>query len=292
MDVSGVEKAAGIESPGLFDGRRPSARSAILNEEGGRIGPELTKAGTRLTKAGVEAALSGSKLMPAFRFSANDRRRIVGELLGGAGRDRFRRADGARGSRLIHDLGCRACHAYPGAGAERPAGPELTRAGERFRREFLDAYLAKPTSRRPTGSLRMPDFRLTPLERDRLVSFVMARRAVPRAMPPGLPPVKPLRDEAVEEGRKLFALLKCGDCHGLSGVPAKKREAVGPDLDDVASRLTPEGLVRWLLEPEVYAPGTKMPRFFELDLEPLTDDSYEQLGWVVSYLLTLGPADL
>ena len=59
-------------------------------------------------------------------------------------------------------------------------------------------------------------------------------------------------------GRKLFEDLDCQSCHALEG----EGEELGPHLDAVARRLTPDYMFAILLDPEGVVPGTSMTDFY------------------------------
>jgi cytochrome c oxidase subunit 2 len=90
---------------------------------------------------------------------------------------------------------------------------------------------------------------------------------------------------AAERGAKLFQQLTCANCHAIRGLPGDAR--AGPDLSHLASRKTlaagvventPEGLTRWLRNPQKVKPGNLMPNM------QLTDTQTEDL---VRYFQTL-----
>ncbi len=67
-------------------------------------------------------------------------------------------------------------------------------------------------------------------------------------------------------GQRIFERTACVNCHAVAGTPANGR--FGPDLthlvsrDTIASgavRNTPENLRRWIQDPDVFKPGSKMP---------------------------------
>jgi cytochrome c oxidase subunit 2 len=71
---------------------------------------------------------------------------------------------------------------------------------------------------------------------------------------------------SVSEGQRIFEGLSCVNCHTVAGTTAKGR--YGPDLTHLISRdtiasgaapNTPENLRRWLRDPSVIKPGSKMP---------------------------------
>jgi cytochrome c oxidase subunit II len=83
-----------------------------------------------------------------------------------------------------------------------------------------------------------------------------------------------------------FKRAGCGGCHTIRGV--SELASVGPDLTHFASRLTiaagtlantPENLKGWLLAPERFKPGTRMPSY-----AVLSDAEIEEL---VAFLMEL-----
>ena len=90
---------------------------------------------------------------------------------------------------------------------------------------------------------------------------------------------------SAERGARLFQQLTCVNCHAIRGLPGNA--VAGPNLSHLASRKTlgagvventPEGLTRWLKNPQHVKPGNLMPNMF------LTEAQTEDL---VSYLQTL-----
>lgn len=69
-----------------------------------------------------------------------------------------------------------------------------------------------------------------------------------------------------DRGRLLLRQFACGSCHAIPGV-AGAQGKVGPPLEGIASRVylggvlpnTPENMVRFIREPQAYAPRTAMP---------------------------------
>ncbi|MDB6019108.1 MAG: cytochrome c oxidase, subunit [Pedosphaera sp.] len=92
---------------------------------------------------------------------------------------------------------------------------------------------------------------------------------------------------SAERGARLFQQMTCVNCHAIRGLPGNADARAGPDLSHLASRKTlaagvientPEGLTRWLKNPQHVKPGNLMPNMF------LTDAQTEDL---VSYLQSL-----
>jgi len=83
----------------------------------------------------------------------------------------------------------------------------------------------------------------------------------------------------VSDGQRIFEGLSCVNCHNVTGTSAKGR--FGPDLTHLMSRETigsggalntPENLRRWIQDPGVIKPGSKMPAMglSEPELDALT----------------------
>jgi cytochrome c oxidase subunit 2 len=67
-------------------------------------------------------------------------------------------------------------------------------------------------------------------------------------------------------GEKVFLSLACSGCHAIRGTPA--RGLVGPDLTHLMSRTTLaagtisntlDNLGNWIIDPQHFKPGNKMP---------------------------------
>jgi len=84
-------------------------------------------------------------------------------------------------------------------------------------------------------------------------------------------------------GAMLFQKMTCVNCHGIRGLPGNSK--VGPDLSHLAGRKTlgagaientPEGLVRWLKNPQAVKPGNLMPNMFLSDAQTADLANYFQ----------------
>ncbi len=69
----------------------------------------------------------------------------------------------------------------------------------------------------------------------------------------------------LNQGRDLAQKFGCFGCHLVQGF--EDRWKIGPDLSNVRSKLDREWIVRWLQNPKVFRPSTKMPRIFHLENE-------------------------
>jgi cytochrome c oxidase subunit 2 len=95
----------------------------------------------------------------------------------------------------------------------------------------------------------------------------------------------PQLSDSAAQGRRVFESTACVNCHTVSGTNA--RGTFGPDLTHLMSRetiaagaalLTPKNLHDWILNPDTFKPGSKMPA---MQLRP------DELDAVIAYLLTL-----
>jgi cytochrome c oxidase subunit II len=91
--------------------------------------------------------------------------------------------------------------------------------------------------------------------------------------------------DGVAQGRRIFEVTACVNCHTVSGTNA--HGTFGPDLTHLMSRhtigagaapLTQHNLRRWIMNPDIFKPGSKMPAM------QLKSD---ELDAVTAYLLTL-----
>lgn len=177
-------------------------------------------------------------------------------LLGGA-----RSAAAGSGQDLIAELGCGACHAdLVAPGALRAELPDLGGAGQRYRVEYLFAYLQAPSRRRRhLGAARMPDFSLYEAEAVALARFLAGERRDASGTWPALPAESAERMERGAELLDLLAEHSCLACHEMEG----RGGGFGPPLDGVGARLQPEWLRRFLIAPDRFGiPDGRMPALF------------------------------
>jgi cytochrome c oxidase subunit 2 len=87
--------------------------------------------------------------------------------------------------------------------------------------------------------------------------------------------------DVVAEGQKIFARTACINCHTVAGTEANGR--FGPDLTHLMSRdtiasgaasNTRDNLRRWIQDPSLIKPGSKMPAMGLSDLELNAVTSY------------------
>jgi nitric oxide reductase subunit C len=179
-----------------------------------------------------------------------------------------------RGKVLWEENNCMGCHTILGEGAYY--APELTKVHSRRGDEFIRSMLRDPAAMYP-GERQMVRYDFTEAEIDDLVAFFawidgMHLNGFPPTPSLNVPAESP--SAPVADGRPRQFDQVCTACHSLGG----RGGSVGPALDGVADRFSPEYLDRWLRDPSAVKPGTRMPNL-HLSEDQVTD--------MVTYLSTL-----
>jgi cytochrome c2 len=237
------------DAPRLADGRRLVVESGCVAchdipgfERVGFRGPALDSLGYKVRPDWLEAWLKDPKgylansRMGNFRLSAAEIASLSALLLSQKsfapvlppGVD-FKKADTASGRALFGELRCVSCHAVNGRGGTM--GPELSRIGDKVRRDWLFGYLKDP--HREQRDTAMLQYRLSePQVRD-LTAFLLDEYRTAGAE--GEPAPAPYQDpHALAEGRAVFVRRGCYGCHQLAGVHETGK--IGPSLAGVADR--------------------------------------------------------
>lgn len=164
------------------------------------------------------------------------------------------------GGYLYRKLGCVACHEGPGVGTGINIPADHRYEGSKVKRAWLENYLLGPHSIRWKKDgvrpyIQMPDFYLSETEARNLAAYLMGKEDKELIPPSGIDWDAPASKEEISEGRQLYKQYQCQACHQLGGVGQK----IGPAHDGVGSRLQPEYMYRWVLDPQKIVPGTPMP---------------------------------
>lgn len=175
----------------------------------------------------------------------------------------------AAGRNLITRYNCQGCHLIEGQGhairtsIEDPGylPPNLASQGARVQPEWLFDYLHDPASEtmRPWLTVRMPTFDFSDdeintaltyfTERDHREPFISAK------------PAAEAQDLAV--GRVMFGMMQCARCHPSGPVAAGATAAeLAPSLLLAPERLRHDWIADWIMDPQRWVPGTRMPTFF------------------------------
>jgi len=146
-----------------------------------------------------------------------------------------------RGRDLAEALRCGACH----AGLDARRAPDLSRAGERLRPEWIERWLEDPRAFRADAT--MPA--LLPDARDRRDVAAYLARLAPEG---GGPKVHAADAERERRGREAIESVGCAACHAEGSLGRQG------DKTDAAS------LARYLLDPRAIDPEGAMPALFRL----------------------------
>ncbi len=161
-----------------------------------------------------------------------------------------------RGKTIWDDNNCMGCHTILGEGAYY--APELTRVVERRGEAWIRVFLRDPQAMYP-GKRRMVQYDFSEEDITAVIAFL---DWIGRIDTNGFPPEPDLKPDAVvaqavsrTSSRPAYFDSICVACHSVGGAGG----AVGPALDGVATRFTPDQLDRWLADPQSVKPGTAMP---------------------------------
>jgi mono/diheme cytochrome c family protein len=209
------------------------------------------------------------------------------------------------GRALARRRNCVACHEIEGDGGDfrtlvaEPtlAPPLLTPEGAKVQPDWLYAFLRGPITIRPWLAVRMPTFGLTDPEWNRVIQYFGAisnttgpfrtHEVVPAAGGENL----------TANGRQLFELLRCQQCHVLGAIPKDQPTAnLAPDLRMATDRLQPDWILDWLRAPAQIQPGTRMPAFWpdypKSPFPQMNGSAEQQIRAIRDHLLTFrgGPS--
>jgi len=167
----------------------------------------------------------------------------------------------AHGQQVFENNGCRGCHKLEGVGGV--LGPELDKVGARRSPEWLREHFLSPGTVTPGSA--MPPQKLSESDLDAITLFMLSQ--VGETAPGYYASMKVIPSAA--EGQHLFQQKGCIGCHSVAG----KGGTIGPALDNVGLRRTPEWMMQHFREPKAVTPGTVMPQFgfTEEEARALTD---------------------
>ncbi len=211
------------------------------------------------------------------RYDLTDEERLLLER----GVQSFKRVTGAPApldevARSLATLGCLACHAADGEGGvpaslspfvtttdervdlgdEGRYPPDLSGVGERLSTSWLKEVLMNGERSRPWLATRMPHF-----EGDRVEGLAEQLALREGLWPHEDEPWPVTGDDQVLAGRALAGAdgLGCVQCHNYKDYPVVG--SPGLDMTQFSERLRYDWYRRFLLDPQRWAPGTRMPAF-------------------------------
>jgi cbb3-type cytochrome oxidase cytochrome c subunit len=167
----------------------------------------------------------------------------------------------ARGHQVFEASGCRGCHKLGGTGGI--FGPELDKVGSRRSPEWLKQHFLTPSA--VTAGSAMPPQKFSDADLNAIVLFMLSQTG--ETAPGYYASMKVI--PSADQGQRLFAQKGCIGCHSVGGLGGK----VGPALDDVGLRRSPEWMLQHFRDPQSVTPGSVMPKFgfTETEARALTD---------------------
>jgi len=173
---------------------------------------------------------------------------------------------------------CASCHALQGpapstlAALWRRKGPDLFYAGNKYRREWVEAWLQNPKRIRPAGMFYMDHIKSGPkrdlVDKSTLSEHIKLNAAEAKAVATALTSLKAnsalIKAESYDTdassgslGEMMFEkIYGCAACHqiepGYGGLS-------GPEIYTAGKRLTPEFMLSYIRSPQAWDPKIWMP---------------------------------
>lgn len=206
--------------------------------------------------------------------------------------------------RAVHRLNCTACHtrddkvgmyreilAEEGTrGVPPEIIPPLTWAGEKFRTDWMAAFISGDNAPRlrPHLKIRMPRF--GPYGPVIAHGLAHQHAVSPREQPRGT------GEPMAETGRSLVGRggFNCLQCHGVGDQkPTAAFDSLGVNLEHIRSRIRKPFFDRWMLDPPRIDPSTRMPKLVTDETTSLRNifdgNPRRQFNAIWDYLGTIQP---
>lgn len=180
------------------------------------------------------------------------------------------------GKQLFTTSGCVGCHKVDQLQESLKAGPSLDSVSVKLSTPWLVKWLQNPQSH--SVEARMPNLGLTLAESQAITAYLLTQHGQVQLPQAGSPPSMSPSD--MMRGKKLTESLGCLGCHTIRGEGSN----VGPELTNVRSKVRPDWLYAWLMDPRKYLVNSRMPNF------KLTKDQATLIGNYLMALSELGTA--
>jgi nitric oxide reductase subunit C len=170
------------------------------------------------------------------------------------------------GKRAFERHNCNDCHTILGFGGYY--SPDLTRVYTRLGEETIRSRIERPEVVLATSYRKMPQQHVPEQEIDALVAFFRWTSEIENGdWPPHDSEIKwksstrrLLAGAAMSPGAALVTQENCLACHALGDTG----ERIGPRLEYVGARRTPQYVADYLADPQKFTPGTSMPGYGQL----------------------------
>jgi len=183
------------------------------------------------------------------------------------------RQERERGRELVRWFNCYGCHTVDGyTGDIRQAAqyqgdnstlapPIINGEGAKTQPPWLFSFFKNIKRLRPWLNVRMPTFGFTD---EQATSVVAMFSAFDHAEYPYRYYDVKLEGDRKKVAEALFQNLKCTSCHviGEPNLTPEEKAKAAPNLLMAKDRLRAEWIVKWLSNPDMILPGTRMPSFF------------------------------
>ncbi len=203
------------------------------------------------------------------------------------------------GWRMVRKFNCQGCHIISEGGGnilslyeDKSLGPpNITGEGQKVQSEWLFNFLRHPTTVRPWLTIRMPTFDFDHDQATALAKFFQGLDKVEDLFIPD--DVDLYSHESISAGKQLFDALQCIKCHrftkGMVIDETVDVSTLAPNLSMARKRLRRDWVVKWLNNPEVLMPGTRMPQFWPEGNSPVPEilggDAEKQISAVRDYVM-------
>ena len=327
-NISGFEKSQLIGTELTEEGSKLLSRFdfGLVNIEHSKESWIFNKLKTpRLFDQGKVKTFDEKLKMPNFGFSDEETNAVLTVIMGltkeKIASTKMRNLDPHElkvheGLKLIQARNCRGCHEIQNMGGairhplnavmvdkgftEEEAGvfapPVLNGEGEKVQPDWLFRFMKDPQVIRPWLSVRMPTFSFSDKEALKIEQFFThaSKQEFPyRYKENGILRGKALRDAQLLVSEDYFA---CFSCHQQGDQkPEGPITDWAPDLALAKERLRPEWIPKWIRNPNLIEPGTKMPTFFDPEFydesgpdDILDGDEDKQIELMTQYILQLG----
>ena len=327
-NISGFEKAQLIGTQLTEEGSKLLSRFdfGLVNIEHSKESWIFNKLKTpRLFDQGKVKTFDEKLKMPNFGFSDEEANAVLTVILGltkeKIAATKMRSLDSHElkvheGLKLIQELNCRGCHEIQNVGgdirhplnavmvnkgfteeeAEVFAPPVLNGEGEKVQPDWLFRFVKDPIVIRPWLSVRMPTFSFS--DKEALVIEQFFTHASKQEFPYRYKESESLRGKALRDAQLLVSedYFACFSCHQQGDQkPEGPITDWAPDLALAKERLRPEWIPKWIRNPNLIEPGTKMPTFFDPEYydesgpdDILDGDEDKQIELLTQYILQLG----
>ena len=256
---------------------------------------------------GMDRPFKNLLRMPHFQMTDRQAETITVALLGQVS-DRIplsgiKRLDGFEkayneGMKVLSNFQCIGCHQVDGLHGDilhlydddfNEGPPRLNGQGHRVQTRWLYHFLDEVTPIRPWIKVRMPSFKLSHEEKDKIVTGFQRGAKQPLFVDFTEGKFFQWEKGEREAAKKLFRSLDCALCH-TQGFTSE--EPTAPDLHLAHKRLRPSWVAKWLSNPSAILDGTAMPNFWEdgeaTDSDTLGGDPKKQIQALTKYIMEIG----